>query len=109
MKLVEQKLDRSAIQGIQSLWKIYHDAINELEWKEIEGNRGGSKGIEEEWYNGRKKWEGWERKRTNERKKEKEEERKNKRGRIKRKRPRRRGKKEGRKKREKLKSSKERH
>lgn len=51
MNLVEQKLDRSAIQGIQSLWKTYHDAINELKWKEIEGNRGDSKGIEEEWYN----------------------------------------------------------
>lgn len=51
MNLVEQNLDRSAIQGIQSLWKTYHDAINELEWKEIEGNRGDSKGIEEEWYN----------------------------------------------------------
>lgn len=71
--------------------------------------RGDSKGIEEEWYNGRKKWEGWEGKGTSERKKEKEEERKNKRGRIKRKRPRRRGKKESRKEREKLKSSKERH
>lgn len=40
MNLVEQKLDRSAIQGIQSLWKTYHDAINELEWKEIKGTEG---------------------------------------------------------------------